>query len=137
MKTMLLSLLLTFPIALLKAQELKVEKSLWSKDQVKQMNAQVFKDCPQYQEENLVNLDIEFCARFEIIEVIGNEIPPFELFSKVILKGKCNPNFQHQALTFDAKTFNPLHYFFMIKSDQTKWYKVDNTNLFIKINPTK
>jgi hypothetical protein len=136
MKTILLSLLLHLSVISANAQE-KQGASLWSNEEVKQLNAELYKDCPQYQTSELIKLDIAFCARFEIVEITGNEIPPSELFSSLVLKNKCNPSFQHQGTNFNAKTFNPLHYFFMLKNNQTKWYRVDNTNYFIKINATK
>jgi len=72
--------------------------------------------------------------RTEIIEMAVNEKEAYPKLSSVPLLNKYNPDLSRD-LVFDPLNFNPLKYSFSLSSTKAEYYRVDNTNYLIVIQP--
>lgn len=96
---------------------------------------EVFKDCPEYLTNELLNVYEETINRVTVIEVSAEQAENHILLSKVGLKNKCNASLSYDSNTTDISLFNPLKYFFNYSATEIVRYRIDGTNYLISISP--
>lgn len=96
---------------------------------------EVFKDCPEYLTDELLNVYKENLNRVTLIEVSSEQAETHKLLSKVGLKNKCNATLNYDNNMTDIYLFNPLKYFFNYSATEIVRYRIDGTNYLISISP--
>jgi len=96
---------------------------------------EVYQDCPQYVNEELLGLYDKIVRRVEIVQFDNNQLYDVKLLSSVVLKNKCNLSLNYDGSNFDAENFNPLKYFFNYSSSEHQYIRIDNTNYIVHILP--
>ena len=96
---------------------------------------EVYQDCLQYVNEELLGLYDKLVRRVEIVQFQNNQLNDIKLLSSFGLKNKCNASLSYDGVNFIPENFNPLKYFLNYSSTEDQYIRVDNTNYVVHILP--
>jgi hypothetical protein len=115
--------------------EIIFDGSQLSEQRVQEMSAEVFANCPQYNNAELVAIFRNDLTHFRIIIITHDEFPKsYRDFSSFSMKNKCNPSMVRDV-NIDPKQFNPLKYHFGFNRNEITYIRFDESNLFFVILP--
>lgn len=98
---------------------------------------EVFLNCPQYVNNELMPIYKSQIARVQILEHSSSIDENIQSLGQVIVKNKCNPSLIADDANFSIEKFNPLKYFFNYSSSEPIEYRIPNTKYTILISPSK
>lgn len=97
--------------------------------------AEVYAECPQYQNQDQINFGTEYLQRTVIHSVPLGEYPECPLLSSAGRKDKCNPSMNYDTSSFTIENFNPLKYHINYYSKTSQYYRIDGMPFIIEILP--
>jgi hypothetical protein len=98
---------------------------------------EVFLNCPQYVNNDLMPIYRSQIARVQILEHSSKIDENLQSLGQVIVKNKCNPSLIADNASISIEKFNPLKYFFNYSSSEPIEYRIPNTKYTILISPAK
>lgn len=103
---------------------------------VAQFAQEVYLNCNEYTTPQHLELYKNHLQAINILKTADvTDIVQLQNISNVALKNKCNSELQYDnAQNFSPQNFNPLKYFFP-KSDAPLYYKINETDYIIQVNP--
>jgi hypothetical protein len=102
---------------------------------VNQFLQEVYADCPEYQDEEHVQMSTDYLQRTLIHTVPLDQYPECPLLSSASKKNKCNAELDYSESNFSPESFNPLKYHFQFFSSTSTYFRVDGQNYIIEIKP--
>lgn len=96
---------------------------------------QVYQDCPQYVNSELLIEYDKLVKRVEIVQFQNNQLNDIKLLSSFGLKNKCNASLSYDGVNLIPENFNPLKYFLNYSSTEDQYIRIDNTNYVVHILP--